>query len=289
MERKADTILGRLLEQDFPPNLLRDDVPDYLQPLTQLILSSHIVKHRAGEDWQYKSLEQFGQENFVVNGHGFHKDDWPNRAIQFFSESVYRWVWSEEHEGLVFHVRDAEQFRPARPGDPAYDHVCRLRGDGSLSDLFFYVAPSWAKELFIYRPNWLAYQAIWCEVDSLRDPKHSEYKAIRASAVAAATLQYETSLKSGVPIVGHQNTIPAVPEDVAWDGGFNVDHLKYPMELDIAFQAWRALCNSNSSDAPRKQLMQWLKRIYPGLSQAAVERIAGICNWDRTGGRPKSE
>lgn len=72
-----------------------------------------------------------------------------------------------------------------------------------------------------------------------------------------------------------------------WDGGFDECGPKYPAELDIALQAWRAVSNKTSSAPIRDQLGTWLKTSYPDLSSAACERIIGVCNWDKSGGRPK--
>jgi hypothetical protein len=73
---------------------------------------------------------------------------------------------------------------------------------------------------------------------------------------------------------------------IAWEG-FDVDAPEYPEELDIALQAWRAVANKSASGSVKERLTIWLNDAYPSLSGAARERIIVMCNWDRTGGRPK--
>lgn len=63
----------------------------------------------------------------------------------------------------------------------------------------------------------------------------------------------------------------------------------YPEELDIAFQAWRAVAVNGQGEgtSAKARLEQWLGLYYPRLSNAAVERIARVANWDKAGGKPK--
>lgn len=72
---------------------------------------------------------------------------------------------------------------------------------------------------------------------------------------------------------------------IGWEG-FDIDDPKYPKELDIALQAWRAVCLNPSEKLPKEQLSEWISTHYPNMPNNAVERIVGVCNWDKTGGRP---
>lgn len=72
----------------------------------------------------------------------------------------------------------------------------------------------------------------------------------------------------------------------AWES-FDSDSPTYPEELDIALQAWRAASTKpGSSKTPKEKAKCWLVENYPNLSEAAKDRIATVCNWDRSGGRP---
>lgn len=73
-----------------------------------------------------------------------------------------------------------------------------------------------------------------------------------------------------------------------WEG-FDPEAPNYPMELDIALQAWRAVSNDSTAGRVKERLTIWIKKAYPKLPSAAVERIVGVCNWDKTGGRPRIE
>lgn len=80
-------------------------------------------------------------------------------------------------------------------------------------------------------------------------------------------------------------------EALAWEG-FDPDSNTYPPELDIAMQAWRAVTIRPSADTTAKtQIERWLAENYPDrreLSQEARERIAVVCNWEKSGGRRRS-
>ncbi len=73
-----------------------------------------------------------------------------------------------------------------------------------------------------------------------------------------------------------------------WEG-FDPDDPKYPEELDIALQAWSAIRKKDEVTPTKEQITAWLKQSGYKLSSAAIERIATICNWNRSGGRPKLE
>lgn len=80
-------------------------------------------------------------------------------------------------------------------------------------------------------------------------------------------------------------------ESLAWEG-FDPDGDTYPLELDIAMQAWRAVTNRPDPNMTAKeQIENWLNENYPDrrkLSKEARTRIAVVCNWEKAGGRPRS-
>ena len=81
-------------------------------------------------------------------------------------------------------------------------------------------------------------------------------------------------------------------ESLTWEG-FDDESETYPRELDIAMQAWRAATNARDSNLTAKERIEgWLDSHYPDrrtLSNEARHRIAVVCNWEKTGGRPRSE
>lgn len=80
-------------------------------------------------------------------------------------------------------------------------------------------------------------------------------------------------------------------ESLTWEG-FDPDGDTYPLELDIAMQAWRAVTNRPAPNMTAKeQIENWLDENYPDrkkLSKEARARIAVMCNWEKAGGRPRS-
>ena len=81
-------------------------------------------------------------------------------------------------------------------------------------------------------------------------------------------------------------------ESLTWEG-FDPDSDTYPPELDIAMLAWRAVTNSRDTNVTAKeQIERWLEAHYPErrtLSNEAKQRIAVICNWEKSGGRPRRD
>jgi len=76
---------------------------------------------------------------------------------------------------------------------------------------------------------------------------------------------------------------------VGWEG-FDPDDPCYPVELDIAFNAWRAVSKKpNKKEPVKRQIQQWLKAHHPELVAAQIERISTLVNWEKAGGRPSKE
>ena len=64
---------------------------------------------------------------------------------------------------------------------------------------------------------------------------------------------------------------------------FNQKSTTYPIELDLACQAWRAVSSTNSKGKPKARIEKWLKD-NTKLSDSAMERISIVANWEKTGG-----
>jgi hypothetical protein len=66
------------------------------------------------------------------------------------------------------------------------------------------------------------------------------------------------------------------------------DHEHWPEELGIAVTAWRASTNQDLNEKTPKEFMKELiKTQYPTFTDAKVDRIATVANWDKSPGRPK--
>jgi hypothetical protein len=80
----------------------------------------------------------------------------------------------------------------------------------------------------------------------------------------------------------------ALPAPVGFE--FDPDSHTYPEQLDIALIAWRAVSrNYDASRSAKDQIRAWLDKHNPGLSAEAKERIATVCNWKPSGGRPSQK
>jgi len=71
---------------------------------------------------------------------------------------------------------------------------------------------------------------------------------------------------------------------------FDEEDTNYPLELDIAMQAWRAVsARRDPSITPKQQLAAWLDKHYPKLLAEQRIRISTISNWEKHGGRRSND
>jgi hypothetical protein len=68
---------------------------------------------------------------------------------------------------------------------------------------------------------------------------------------------------------------------------FNKSDQNYPVELDIALQAWKAISSENKKGKPKARAKEWLDA-NTKLSNEAKDRISTVVNWDKTGGATKT-
>lgn len=61
----------------------------------------------------------------------------------------------------------------------------------------------------------------------------------------------------------------------------------YPLELDLAFQAWQAVVNNEGKGKPKARIKNWLNE-NTTLSEEAKNRIATVANWDKLGGATRT-
>jgi hypothetical protein len=146
--------------------------------------------------WEYKSLLEYGEENFARGDIGvtfrFNLDNfrgWHGLAAKALGEEVTRNVLCEDGgHGLILYVREGSNFRPAIHGDAPYDFAKRICLDGNLSDIAIDKPPSWANELFVCRSNLDAYACIF-DTHDLSDPKFDVGNKVRRDAVWLETLR----------------------------------------------------------------------------------------------------
>jgi hypothetical protein len=64
---------------------------------------------------------------------------------------------------------------------------------------------------------------------------------------------------------------------------FNQKSTTYPVELDLACQAWRAVSSTNGKGTPKERIKKWLAN-NTKISDEAKERISIVANWKKLGG-----
>ena len=110
--------------------------------------------------------------------------------------------------------------------------------------------------------------------------QHSEVDLAKFANWADGIVKWETPDQFNELLSG------AMP---ATEFGFDPESPVYPELLHIAVSAWSSVSPSPVDDqTPKQQIIAWLQRKHPALSDADKERIGSICNWDRAGGRPKT-
>ena len=107
-----------------------------------------------------------------------------------------------------------------------------------------------------------------------------------SEALAKGHEERETLLRENADL-----KVQAAENEAARWEGFNQDSSNYPSELDIAMQAWRGVTKGqNTGGTAKERIERWLDVRYPDrrdLSNEARQRIAVICNWEKSGGRPR--
>ncbi|MBP0132440.1 MAG: hypothetical protein ITD31_03515 [Nitrosospira sp.] len=79
-----------------------------------------------------------------------------------------------------------------------------------------------------------------------------------------------------------------VPAENAEPLAFDKSSETYPTELDIAFQAWRAVSATEGKGKPKARIRKWLDTNAIHLSNEAKERIVTVANWDKSGGATRT-
>ncbi len=185
-------LLARIVARpEFPLQWIHAELgTGYFAPLAQSILKSEEIHARSQLEWEFKSIAEFGEEEFICEGSASWLSadkHWQKAAIAEYSNAVCRNLWFHD-EGLLFYVQDGDGgFRLASDLDASYAFVLRLIEDDAVGDLRFTAPPRWAKELFLFRANSDAYRVFWHEGSDLTDPLHDTRKRIRREAVAAET------------------------------------------------------------------------------------------------------
>jgi len=68
---------------------------------------------------------------------------------------------------------------------------------------------------------------------------------------------------------------------------FNKDNSTYPLELDLAVQAWQTVSRTQGKGKPKARIKAWLDE-NTDLSSEAKKRISIVANWDKAGGATRT-
>lgn len=254
--------------------------------LVRLILNSDEIARRAAAPWEYKSLAEYGEDQFITNSDPWwasSKERWIRDAIGEFSQRIVENLWYHE-EGLLFFVKSGGAYRLAAAGDAPYDFVCRLISDDSVGDLTFDSPPSWAQELFIQRANLEAYQLVWNYDGKLSSPQHHESKRVRREAVLR-----ETEARGGAsnkPARQQATADSLAPLHQKWPWGSHSTEL---LELlaKAAEKWWTNFDPTDNTTAPtNEQVAEWL--VGQGVGKVMAEKIATILRADGLPSGPRT-
>lgn len=165
--------------------------------IANLIFKSEEITSRREEAWEFKTLLDYGEEDFIRGGNIYlplvngveNLNMWHRSAAKSLAEQVCRSLIYENDEGLVLFVRDENQFRPATRSDASYAHVKRLAEDESLFDLAMDKPFSWSEELFVNKQKLRAYAHMWYDTSHASDEEHIERKRVRRETVWRETLR----------------------------------------------------------------------------------------------------
>jgi hypothetical protein len=254
MNSPGETTVLEIVKKD--PKLLAQVLDGVNHPwssyLCKLILNSHDVVARRSAPWTFKSLMEYGEEDFCKGGSfrvSYDRDGtrrtnaWLSDAAKALGQDVCRNLIYEEEEGLILFVLDRGSFRPARRGDNCYEFVKRLQVDADLFEHAIDKPTSWALELFLSKVNVDAYACMWYDLDYLSMPGREEQKAARREAVWRQTLR-------GLRCEPYTATVPA-PEE--WDLTVSTSNA---VRGEVAARTVTAEARTSISDKERDNLLR---------------------------------
>ena len=284
------TILDRIRGCGFPIECIERDVGhQYRGYIANLIMRSGEVAMRSMISWEFKSVLEFIEEQFVlregewylgVKEKDFEARDWYGHAIKGFS----RWLLDVllfEADGLQLYVKDGK-FREARPGDAVYEFVRRLRDDGGFDSVTYSAPPAWASELYLGISNYEAYRLAYHQTPVTSSPEYGWFKREKTAMIRRETA-YRMALRSSAE--------PPHPVELKARFQDSTNPFFAP-ELDVAVAAWEAVTSSGTSSpegvAAKTAILNWLLDAYPSLPKDTRDRIATVANWNKRGGATKT-
>jgi hypothetical protein len=297
-EKEKTTILQKLIGAGFPVDVIQAATERlYTKYIAELILSSESIAARSAEPWEYKSLLEFGEEDFIFHGNTFwafnyenssKKPDvngWHKGAITEMTDCVWRNVIYEE-DGLQFYVKNPDgTYRLAQAGDRSYDLIHEIAADTGLDAFTYYAPPKWWTDLHLGQANYESYDLVFSSCPSTNDPRYPWFKKEKAAVV-----HRETALRLSVPFESTPARAPcpaselksemSVPSNVARPKG-NLMHIAG--EVQGRFWGDNFDSDDRATWTSQDVILGWIRERQPGISDSnakAIEKVA--CPVDRS-------
>ena len=136
--------------------------------------------------------------------------------------------------------------------------------------------------------NFKRLEAFWKNTDNYRRENGRPQQYIDwalSKGIRPLWLDWAIEQKIYIPKIPKQgvNTVLSDSADNKKTYHFNKESSDYPIELDLACQAWKSVSSADKKGTPKKRIKKWLDD-NTKLSDAAKSRIAIVANWKKLGG-----
>ncbi|MFM0013717.1 hypothetical protein [Paraburkholderia sediminicola] len=280
------------MTEGFPVDIIEAATQNqYTRYIAELILSSDKVAERRKLPWDYKTLVEFGEEDFIFHGDTFwafeyetssKKPDtqgWHKGAIKEMNDYVWRSVIYED-DGVQFYIRNADgSYREAGAEDRSYDLIHQIAADAGFDTLKYYAPPSWWTDLHVGHANYEAYNLVFSETPGTRDPRYPWFKQEKAAIV-----RRETERRLSVPVksIAVREPIVSISDRGLELPPSNAQRAKgMLMELatEVQDRFWGEKFDPDDRGTWSSQevILLWIKERQLGISDAnakAVEKVA---------------
>ncbi|MFL9987671.1 hypothetical protein [Paraburkholderia sediminicola] len=290
-EKEKTTILERLAEDGFPIEVITEAIDRrYTKYIAELILSSEKIVARAGLPWEYKTLQEMGEEDFVFHSSTFwaftydssskkpNVDGWHKGAVKEIADCVWRNLIYEE-DGLQLYLKNPDGiYRQAQAGDNSYDFVHQLAADDGLDTLTYYAPPTWWTDLYIGHANYEAYDLVFSSCPSTNDPRYPWFKKEKAAIV-----HRETAIRCSMPVESTPMREPLVTvSNMVPESGKPAERVGNGLLMTLALEVQKRFWgdNFNPDDrttwTPQDVIWEWIQERQPVISDANVKAIEKV-------------
>lgn len=281
MKTSADASLLAKIRKQFPR--FAEKLPhteSYFRPLAKLVLDSDRIFERRNDSWKYKSLADFGTENFIQNASFFgttENEIFETLAIEY-AQSLYSWLYYHEEGLCFFEGRSSGEFRLIEEGNADLDFALRLAREGLIPSKCV-EAPEWMDRLFLYKPNVDAYKIFWFAEESARDDVlQARRRELRRLAVLRESGLAANTENDSAPTSKTPEQLEILLTENARLKSLLPPRQEWLMEIAIATQRryWGKNWDPENPDTRTSQekILEWLESEYRHLNLSEKQRIA---------------